>query len=179
MPYDPKAIANYFLAIANAQGQTLSPLKIQKLVYFANGCHLAIKDVPLINEQVEAWAYSPVIPSLYREFRRYGDQPVTEPATVLSYDSEDPFDSNACETVPTLDDRPADAPFSRTLLDRIWEIYGDYSAIQLSNLTHQDGAPWHQVSMRYHGEIPRGTDIPPEVIRDYFVKLARSKGAAR
>ena len=73
MPYDPKAIANYFLDLARAQEKALTPLKIQKLVYFANGWHLAIKGVPLINEQVEAWRFGPVIPSLYTHFERMGN----------------------------------------------------------------------------------------------------------
>ena len=37
MRYDPRAVANYFLELAEAHGQGLTPMKLQKLVYFANG----------------------------------------------------------------------------------------------------------------------------------------------
>jgi uncharacterized phage-associated protein len=46
MPYDPKAIANYFLTLAADHDQTLDPMMIQKSVYFAHGWHLAILDTP-------------------------------------------------------------------------------------------------------------------------------------
>jgi uncharacterized phage-associated protein len=177
MPYDPKAIANYLLEIADAQGEPLSPLKIQKLVYFANGWYLAITDAPLLDEQVEAWAYGPVIPSLYRAFQKYGDQAVTGPAVSPHFkvvaDADGGFSYQ--RVVPTIGQSDQQDAYVKELLRRIWEIYGRYTAIQLSNLTHQSGTPWHRVFVQYNGEIPRGTDIPAEWIKDYFQTLARSK----
>ena len=37
MSYPAKAVANYFIEIANCEGKQLSPMKIQKLAYFAHG----------------------------------------------------------------------------------------------------------------------------------------------
>ncbi|MGZ3389845.1 MAG: Panacea domain-containing protein, partial [Isosphaeraceae bacterium] len=76
MPYDARAIANYFLERARREGKALDQMKIQKLVYFANGWHIAIKGEPLIDEQVEAWRYGPVIQSLRDALREYGDQAI-------------------------------------------------------------------------------------------------------
>ncbi len=180
MAYSPKAIANYFLELANAQLRDLTPLKLQKLVYFANGWHLAIKSEPLINEQVEAWKFGPVIPSLYRAFRHYRDQPVTEPASAFEFEYDEDGDWVTTEEItPTVDDCPQEAEFTKALLRRVWEIYGKYTAIQLSNLTHQDGSPWHTVYVQYHGEIPRGTDIPRGLMREYFLGLVRAKATAQ
>ena len=47
-------------------------MKVQKLVYFAHGWHLGITKKPLINEQVEAWPYGAVIPSLYDYLKQWG-----------------------------------------------------------------------------------------------------------
>ena len=80
---------------------------------------------------------------------------------------------------PSLDDIPEQTEFTKALLDRIWEIYGDYTAIQLSNLTHQSDTPWRKVFDLYNGQIPKRTDIPPDLIRDHFLKLARSKATAQ
>jgi uncharacterized phage-associated protein len=63
--YDPKAIANYFIARAAADGKRLTPLQLIKLVYIAHGWYLGLTGEPLINEPPEAWQYGPVIPSLY------------------------------------------------------------------------------------------------------------------
>jgi uncharacterized phage-associated protein len=175
MPYNAKAIANFFLDLARVHGQSLTPMKLQKLIYYANGWHSAIKGEPLIDEQVEAWPYGPVIPSIYRVFREYGNQPITSPAMDFEiFDSPDPGeDFRYC--APSLEGNTQQVDFARALLNRVWEIYGGYSAVQLSNMTHAPGTPWRQVHDRYRGRIPRGTDIPWEAIRDFFVAEARPK----
>ena len=154
MPYDPKAIANYFLKLAAEHDQTLDPMKIQKLVYFANGWHLAVKGDPLINEQVEAWSYGPVIRSLYNALRTYGDRPVTAPCVRRDSDFQ-------VVGVHDLGDVPDQAKFTKALLDRIWAIYGGYSAIQLSNETHRPGSPWDTISKRYGARFRRERTFQP------------------
>jgi uncharacterized phage-associated protein len=178
MPYDPKAIANYFLTVAAEQNQTLDPMKIQKLVYFANGWHLAIKDEPLINEQIEAWPYGPVIPSLYRAFRRFGNQPITESACDIVDEFTDPWTMSSQRVCPSLDDVPEQAEFTKAFLDRIWDTYGHYTAVQLSNETHRPSAPWDKISKHYNGAIPKGTDIPAVVMKRYFRSIAGQKATA-
>jgi uncharacterized phage-associated protein len=179
MAYDPKAIANYFLAVAAEQNKSLTPMKIQKLVYFANGWHLAIKGEPLINEQVEAWRFGPVIASLYGAFRRFGDQPITGRADHTVTEFHDTWTISRHRFQPSLDDIPDQADFTRDFLDRIWTAYGGYTAIQLSNETHRADSPWDIVSKKYNGVIPKRTDIPPELIKEYFQSLARQKVTAQ
>jgi len=178
MSFSAKAIANSFLDLARAHGQSLTPMKIQKLIYYANGWHSAIKGEPLLDEQVEAWPYGPVIPSIYRAFSDHGNQPITSPLVDFEFldgpDSREDFRYHA----PSLEDNTDQAEFAHALLNRIWETYGGYSAIQLSNMTHAPGTPWRQVHDRYSGRIPRGTDIPWESIRDFFVAEARSRATA-
>jgi uncharacterized phage-associated protein len=185
MPFDARAIANFFVSTALAKGDQITPLKLQKLVYFAQGWHLALADRPLIDEQVEAWRYGPVIPSVYRAFRDYGDNPIVGPTSYLITKSSGPGakvvsieDLEFEEIIPTIDDYPEAAKI-RPLLDRVWDIYGGYSAIQLSNITHQSGTPWDQVNREYNGEIPKGTDIPAQKMKDYFssLKAKRSSGS--
>lgn len=77
------AVANYFLDKAREDGVDLSPMKLQKLIYFAHGWHLAIYGEPLIDESVEAWAWGPVISSIYHDFKKYGRDPITSPAVVV------------------------------------------------------------------------------------------------
>jgi uncharacterized phage-associated protein len=61
MPYPAAAIANEFIKVAKRNGVLLTPMKLQKLVYFAHGWYLALLGKPLINEPVEAWKFGPVI----------------------------------------------------------------------------------------------------------------------
>src|SRR5947209_3400405 len=83
MPYDAKAIANYFLDLAEAEAKSLTPMKLQKLVYYAHGWHLALTGRPLLDEEIQAWSFGPVIRSLYNEFREFGAEPITRRACLV------------------------------------------------------------------------------------------------
>ncbi|KJW07325.1 Panacea domain-containing protein [Orientia tsutsugamushi] len=53
-------VASYFLVLVDrAAGDVITQLKLQKLVYFAQGAHLALFDKPLFKEDIEAWENGP------------------------------------------------------------------------------------------------------------------------
>jgi uncharacterized phage-associated protein len=163
MPYDSKAVANYFLDLAEQSGKKLDPMQVQKLVYFAHGWHLAANGTPLIDEMVEAWRYGPVIPSLYHEFKSFGKNPITRKASHLRVVNDEKWEYDFIE--PTLGD--GDEPSStKRLLDLIWHAYGKLTGIQLSNLTHEPGSPWYVTWQRAEGR--KNVDIPDDLIRRYF-----------
>ncbi|MFC0184306.1 Panacea domain-containing protein [Pseudarcicella hirudinis] len=80
--YSALAIASKFIDLGIQSGKPVSPMKLQKIVYFAQGVHLARYQKPLIDEAVEAWTYGPVIPSLYHTFKHLGNSPIVESAQV-------------------------------------------------------------------------------------------------
>lgn len=53
-------------------GERLTNLKLQKLLYYQQGYHLAAFGTPLFSEDVESWMYGPVVPSVYDVFSAYG-----------------------------------------------------------------------------------------------------------
>ena len=76
-------VADYFLSIVDEeQGDSLSNLKLQKLLYYAQGFHLAIKNEPLFDEDIEAWTYGPVVPSVYNQYSQHGGDPIPKPDKV-------------------------------------------------------------------------------------------------
>lgn len=155
MAYSAKAVANSFLDIAESQNKKLTLMKLQKLVYFAHGWHLAIADKPLIDERVEAWKYGPVIPSIYHEFKAFGNTPITLRATHF-----DPENLRLIEaTIPKEDN------FTESLINKIWVVYGKLSAIQLSNMTHLPDTPWTKT---WGDGAPKGTDMDDNLIKEYF-----------
>lgn len=184
MPYDALAIANYFVCHAKSHGSPITPMKLQKLIFFAHGWHLAIKDSPLLNEQVEAWAFGPVIRSVYRAFREYGDKPIDQEAVVLRH-RENPTSGHRslCVYTPTIDDSGPPNGFAKSLLSRVWDIYGGYTAIELSNMTHEENTPWAKIVAKCKaengGELLKGTDVPTEFIKDYFRLLASRNRSPR
>jgi len=160
MPYLAIAVANNFIELANRDGdKTVTPMKLQKLVYFAHGWHLAFTEEPLIKEHVEAWKFGPVIPSVYHEFKDYGDDTIPKLATIFDLDSG---------TLDLVTPRIAEDSQAIPLLNRMWETYGKYSGVQLSNATHLPGTPWYVVWEERGGKNRLGTDIPDELIKEYF-----------
>jgi uncharacterized phage-associated protein len=171
MSYKSQAIANYFLDLAASANQFLTQMKLQKLVYFAHGWNLGLTGKPLINEHIQAWSYGPVVRSLYNCFREFGSGPLLDGATEVVQTGSNPFQFET--TKPSiLDERTERPELTRVLLDKIWSVYGGYSAIQLSNLTHAPGTPWDTINKIYNGSIPKYATIPNELIADYFRKEA-------
>jgi uncharacterized phage-associated protein len=156
--YKAKAIANYFLTKSFETGIPLSPMKLIKLVYLAHGWNLGLSSKPLITDSVQAWKYGPVIRSLYREFKEYGNSTITELATE---------DGN----IPIV---PENAP-EILLLNKIWESYSPLSATQLSSLTHEKDSPWYKTWHENDGKSELGAIIPNDLIGDYYRDKTRAK----
>ena len=155
--YSAKAVANYFLERYMDEG--ITPLKIQKLVYIAHGWHLALEQKPLVNDEyAEAWQFGPVFASLYHEFKHIGREPILELATETYLDQ----DGKPKTKTPRVREDDKDV---RDILDRIWEVYGGYSASQLSAMCHRQDSPWHEVHVR---DKSRNAHIPNERIKIYY-----------
>ena len=68
--YSAQDVANWFLAKADYEaGDVITPLKLQKLLYYAQGWTLAILNKNLFEEDFQAWTHGPAIPSIYRKYK--------------------------------------------------------------------------------------------------------------
>ncbi|BDI29436.1 hypothetical protein CCAX7_14870 [Capsulimonas corticalis] len=170
MAYETEAVANYILELANIENKPISPMKLHKLLYFAHGWHLAITGQPLLDESIEAWNYGPVVHTIYQEFKEFGNSPITTFATVFKKGSRTGFE------VAKLPEG-AEYELARKILKRVWDVYKDYTALQLSSMTHEKGTPWSQVVGKFKGRVPLRTEIDDTLIKEYFKTIA-SKPAA-
>lgn len=55
----------------NSKGETISPKKLQKLIFYVEAWHLVHFNKPLIDEDFEAWVHGPVVPELYHELKKF------------------------------------------------------------------------------------------------------------
>ncbi len=155
MTYTPITIATYFLQ-KEKDNRTITPMKIIKLVYIAQGWYLALKNGnSLISENAEAWKYGPVIPSLYDRFRTWGSSVISEipnidTSIILKEDLE--------------------------VLDDVWNNYGDKSGIQLSGKTHEPNTPWSKTWEKAR-ETTKKEDliIPNSLIMQHYQNLLSVK----
>lgn len=129
MAMSPTIVCNNMLQRAFAESNyPVSPMKLQKLMYFVACEYGKNTHMPLFSEPFEVWKYGPVLRSVYDEFKSYGKQPITsysKDAKGISYI----IDENT-------------APCLKAALDRIWNGFKGRDAISLSNITHEDGSGW-------------------------------------
>ena len=136
--------------ILHAQGP-MSAMRLQKLCYYAYGYHLAWESRQLFPEWFEARANGPVCPELYARHR--GQFTLADGAIAGA-----PQD---------LDDG------ERESIDLVLQAYGDFTAHQLSVMTHRD-PPWMNARARA-GAIPLERSTEPlrdDEIFEYFDGLA-------
>lgn len=131
-------VAEYFLSKVNSEyGDCISNLKLQKLVYYAQGFVLAITGKTLFNEDLLAWQHGPVVRSLYDEYKGYGADSITIPQ-----EFHFPHLSANNELIEILDD--------------VYDVYGQFSAWKLRDLSHLPGSPWARVQIN---EVLNLTDM--------------------
>lgn len=128
----PVYVANNFLVRGREDGIEITPLKLQKLVYFLFKYYLKITGNALFSERFETWKYGPVVPSIYAEFNSYGSSPIKS----FAVDSQD-----KCYIV-------RESGVFKECLDSVWEQYGRCSATTLSDLTHRTGTAWSKAKER-------------------------------
>lgn len=159
-PYKPIAFANEFIRRSYQNG--VSHMKLQKLVYCSYGWWLAYNEKPVISEQPQVWRHGPVFKSLYFILQPHGWKPIRT-------FQNDNFTSPA----PVIDDDDTEIG---NMLDWVWGRYEDYSAEELSDLTHRTGSPWEQTVRECSGIIPRDTTIPDDRIKEHFRGLVQEYG---
>ena len=161
MPYSAKGVANHFLDLADAEGMSIDPLQMQKLVFFAEGWHLALRGSSLINEQFEAWKRGPVVPALYHGLKHFGWNCIE--GRLKDFD----FSNSRFLESP----RPTDEE-SLQLLKEVWRTYKRYSGPQLVSLTHEVGSPWDLTWQQADGAPD--VRIDKDLITEWFTQQAKA-----
>lgn len=134
-PVTATQVAKYFLALQDEDaGDLISHLKLQKLLYYAQGLYLAMTGTPLFPERIEAWQHGPVVPDIYHAFKGWGGNPI-------------PVEQGNARGIR--DEAIVD------FLNEVYDVFGQYSAWKLRNMTHQE-APYQEAEDS-QGEISRAS----------------------
>jgi len=146
------AVANWFIREAKRDSQQITLPKLQKLVYFAYGWHLALYSKPIISEVVTVWPWGPGFQGIYDFAGEFGSGPI-------------PFCLSLLDGYLTLREDDPRIP----LLRRIWEIYGEYSPSQLAQMVNETSGPWEETRRKY----PDRTRV--NIDDDLIMKAFKSK----
>ena len=131
----PVIVANNLIKRAMKEHKDITPLKLQKLIYFLYKEYLQTTGKALFTEPFETWQYGPVVPSVYYEFSSFDKSPITKFAR----------DSKGIVKIVVEQGKFKEA------FDKVWERYSDYSGEYLSNKTHTQGSAWDKA---YNGRRP-------------------------
>lgn len=127
----------------------LTHLKLQKLLYFAQGVNLAINNKVLFNDKINAWTHGPVVKKVYDEFKKWGRDEIKIELT--------PEDMKKIEEIE-LDYETSN------VLNVVYDNLCIYTAWQLREMTHIPGGPW-ETTVRTKG---MDKEIPVSLIKEYF-----------
>lgn len=140
-------VANFYIHLfSEDENDRPDNMKINKLLYFAQGYMLKRYNKPLFKEKIEAWKFGPVVPVVYHSFKACGKNPIQD----------------FCGEFNT---KNIDEKTMQVLFDVARE-YGKYTSIHLKDLTHKKGTPWDKVYIE--GE---NKEISKEVIKEHFDTL--------
>lgn len=155
MSYEAETIANVFLRLAREDGRGVSHMKIQELLYFAQGHAMSLLDAELISDNCQAWDYGPVYPNVYRHLKKYGASAVG--SEIVDEEDAERFD-------------PAQATAVKPFLRVVSNKYGELDALRLSELSYVTKGPWARTRRENSGHYR--AVIEKSLIREYFMGLS-------
>ena len=159
--YDGRAIANFVLDFCDSRNRKVTNLALQKIVYFCHVWSLIELNRPLVRHKFEAWEYGPVLPYIYREFKKFDRSPIVGRATRI-----DPADG-IHRVVEYNFDSEVDS-----LVNEIADFYSRLRPGDLVDLSHAEGGPWHRV-WNHGGAANPGMKIDDAKIVEFYSKAVR------
>lgn len=137
-------VAKWFISYnhtkaALEEADDISNLKLQKLLYYAQGAMLALTGRPIFVDNIVAWEHGPVVPVVYHEYKHHGRNGI-------------PFDDSQRTSECYTEEE-------ENILKDVYEEFGQYSAWKLRNMTHSE-TPWKSTE--------KNDIISQAVIADYF-----------
>lgn len=150
MPHSALYISGEILKRAKEKEVGISNMKLQKLLFIANGLYLAKNGTPLLEEPIEVWPYGPVIKVVYHQFKEYGNRDIPSLPSAYQLRSKIELDEDA-----------------ETSINFALDVAEKLTAIQLSNWTHAENSPWTKAQQ--NGE----KFIPERSMQEFFKQFTK------
>ena len=145
-PLSANDVGDWFInAIDRASGDVITPLMVQRLIYFAQAWYLANTGNALFDDEFEAWATGPVATSVFGR-----------------------FEHAAFEHIPFIDNVRSITGTKLECLEAIQERYGVYKAQKLDELSQEAGGPWEKARGKLAPEARCNTVITKDAMKRFY-----------
>ncbi|WP_347862480.1 type II toxin-antitoxin system antitoxin SocA domain-containing protein [Salimicrobium sp. PL1-032A] len=128
----------------------ITPLALQKLLYYSQAFSMTINEKNLFEEDCEAWVHGPVYKDIYEKYKGFGYNPI-----------EEEFDNQKFEHL---------SEEEKELLDSVVNNFGCYSGKVLEEMTHNE-LPWKNQRRGLGKEEPSNRAVSKEAINEYFKEI--------
>lgn len=114
--YLAKDIAQWFVNRTKFDGEVVDKIKLQKLLYFAQACHLLFHNTPLFSDEISAFSHGPVIKSVYPLYAEVKGNKIDKIKNV-------------------------EVDIEKTeFLEKIYQVFGKFATWKLVEMSHQERA---------------------------------------
>lgn len=134
-----------------SKAEEITPLALQKLLYYSQGFSIAINRNYLFEEDCEAWIHGPVYRNIYDKYKSFGYNPIEENLIITSN-----FNLLSEE--------------EQMLLDSVINNFGCYSGKMLERMTHVE-TPWHEARKGLDEDAVSNNIIEKETMKKYFNEI--------
>ncbi|MBQ9931996.1 MAG: SocA family protein, partial [Firmicutes bacterium] len=138
--------------------EEVTPLVLQKLLYFIQGVYSALYGRPIFTEDCRAWIHGPVYPEVYELFRDFKYNPIDDARFALFEGTKDALTEEETRVI-----------------DLVVNTFGMYGGKVLEKITHNED-PWLEARKGYGDSIPSSELLPKERIMNYYIAVNSKYG---
>lgn len=140
------------------QMKEITPLALQKILYFIQGIYMVLFDRPLYKEDCMAWVHGPVYEEVYNLFKDFKYNPIEDDRFAIFKDRFEELSEQ-----------------EKMVIDLVINTFGKYSGKVLENITHGE-APWENAREDYETSEKSRKIICKDEIKEYFMSVADRYG---
>lgn len=140
-------LADYLICESRERGELLTPLKLQKLMFYADAWHLALYDAEITDERFQAWVHGPVALSQYHRFKDFRWKPIDQDIARPKFDEK-----------------------LQKHLNEIIDVFGSENAVALEIMSHNE-TPWIEARGGIASDEPCSNYISKETTKNFYRSL--------
>lgn len=142
-------LADFLISESRERGDLLTPLKLQKLMFYADAWFLALYGEELTDERFQAWVHGPVALSQYHRFKENQWRPILDEIKK-----------------PEFDERKTKH------LKEILDVFGTETGPALEMMTHSE-TPWIEARAGIPDDEPSNAYISKETTKKFYAALGK------